>query len=96
MTDDSRLPRGEAPEATGRGLVAATEDEGWARLPGLFSWSEVCSLFDAGSGHDREWRFSVRRVSTDEKVGPLYVVRAALRQDLDPTESARRAIRSEK
>jgi hypothetical protein len=52
----------------------------WALLPGLFSWDEVCSLFSDESGHDDEWRFSVRHASTDEKVGALYTIRAASRR----------------
>jgi hypothetical protein len=49
----------------------------------LFSWDEVCTLFNAGSGHDQEWRFSVRHVTSDKTFGPLYAVRAALRRDGD-------------
>lgn len=86
MNHHSRRGHGPLPEAIGRVSVTANEEEDWALLPGLFSWFEVCSLFDAATGRDREWRFSVRRVSTDENVGPLYVVRAARRHDRDPTK----------
>lgn len=89
MNDGARGTRSTVPEATGRVSVSADKDGGWTLLPGLFSWNEVCSLFDAGSGRDREWRFSVRRVSTDEKVGPLYAVRAAFGRSRDEGGSDR-------
>jgi hypothetical protein len=51
----------------------------WIRLPGLFSWSEVCMLFSNETGRDPDWHFSVKLETVGDDHEPLYVVRAALR-----------------
>jgi hypothetical protein len=83
VNDRPHRARGRAHEGSRDSRVAADKDDGWSLLPGLFSWDEVCTLFNAGSGHDQEWRFSVRHVTSDKTFGPLYAVRAALRRDGD-------------
>ncbi|HVU03048.1 MAG TPA: hypothetical protein VHE30_14910 [Polyangiaceae bacterium] len=63
----------------GRADDAHEETLLWVRLPGLFSWAEVCSLFSNEAGGDRDWHFSVKLDTVSENQEPLYVVRAAMR-----------------
>jgi hypothetical protein len=48
----------------------------WIRLPGLFRWNEIREIFDAETGHDSEWRFTIRAVAVRAEE-TLYVVFAA-------------------
>jgi len=66
----------------------ASDESVWVRLPGLFSWPEVCMLFSSEAGHDDDWRFSVKLEWSKDDNELLYAVSAAPSRSSAPGETA--------